>query len=85
MAEELLLKETLNYHDVEALVGSPQHGQKQLIEPLPFEAEINEQAGIAAGRSQQQIHLSLKTILFFLSFSRSKCFDFFQCTKNMFV
>ena len=54
MAEELLLKETLNYHDVEALVGSPQHGQKQLIEPLPFEAEINEQAGIAAGRSQQQ-------------------------------
>ncbi|EFX65291.1 hypothetical protein DAPPUDRAFT_65605, partial [Daphnia pulex] len=54
MAEELLLKETLNYHDVEALVGSPPHGQKQLIEPLQFEAEINEQAGIAPGRSQQQ-------------------------------
>jgi hypothetical protein len=55
MAEELLLKETLNYHDVKALVvGSPPHGQKQFIEPLQFEAEINEQAGIAPGRSQQQ-------------------------------
>ena len=54
MAEELLIKETLNYHDVEALIGPPPHGQKQLIEPLQFEAEINEQAGIAPGRSQQQ-------------------------------
>ena len=85
MAEELLLKETLNYHDVEALVGSPQHGQKQLIEPLPFEAEINEQAGIAAGRSQQQSPPLPEDYILFLSFSRSKCFDFFQCTKNMFV
>jgi spastic paraplegia protein 7 len=39
---------------MKALVGSPPHGQKQLIEPLQFEAEINEQAGIAPGRSQQQ-------------------------------
>ena len=54
MAEELLLKQTLNYHDVKALVGSPPHGQKQLIEPLQFEAEINKQPGIAPGRSQQQ-------------------------------
>ena len=54
MAEALLLKETLNYADVEALIGPPPHGQKHLIEPLQFEAEISEQAGIPPGRSQQQ-------------------------------
>lgn len=52
MAEALLLKETLNYSDVEALIGPPPHGQKHLIEPLQFEAEISEQAGIPPGRSQ---------------------------------
>jgi hypothetical protein len=35
--------------------------------------------------TSNSLHLSLKTRLFFLIFSRSKCFDFFQCTKNMFV
>jgi len=54
LAEELLVKETLSYNDVEALIGPPPHGQKQFIEPLQFEAEINEQAGIPPGRSHQQ-------------------------------
>ena len=54
MAEALLLKETLNYADVEALIGPPPPGQKHLREPLQFEAEISEQAGIPPGRSQQQ-------------------------------
>lgn len=48
----MLAKETLNYSDVEDLIGPPPHGQKHLIEPLQFEAEISEQAGIPPGRSQ---------------------------------
>ena len=50
MAEALLEKETLNYNDVELLIGPPPHGRKNLIDPLQFEAEISEQAGIPPGR-----------------------------------
>lgn len=49
LAEALLVKETLNYADVEKLIGPPPHGQKNMIEPLAFEAEINEQAGVRPG------------------------------------
>ena len=45
LAEALLEKETLNYVDVEALIGPPPHGNKNLIEPLQFESEISQQAG----------------------------------------
>lgn len=37
MAETLLKKETLNYADVEALIGPPPYGKKRLIEPAEFE------------------------------------------------
>lgn len=44
MAEELLIKETLNYDDVEALLGSPPHGKKNLVSPIDFERQLREQA-----------------------------------------
>jgi len=50
LAEALLEKETLNFNDVELLIGPPPHGQKNFIEPLQFEAEINEQAGNPPGK-----------------------------------
>lgn len=53
MAQALLVKETLNYNDVVDLIGPPPHGQKHLVDPIQFEAEISEQAGIPPGRSQQ--------------------------------
>ena len=36
LAEELLKRETLNYSDIEKLIGPPTHGKKQLIEVLDF-------------------------------------------------
>lgn len=45
IAEALLKKEVLNYDDVEALIGPPPHGKKNLIEPADFELSVNEQAG----------------------------------------
>lgn len=41
LAEALLQKETLNYDDVEAILGPPPHANKMAIEPLQFEGEIN--------------------------------------------
>ncbi|XP_071540541.1 mitochondrial inner membrane m-AAA protease component paraplegin [Panulirus ornatus] len=41
LSEALLQKETLNYDDVEAILGPPQYGPKVAIEPLQFEGEIN--------------------------------------------
>jgi spastic paraplegia protein 7 len=43
MAEELLKRETLNYDDVEALLGPPPHGKKHLVSPSEYERELNEQ------------------------------------------
>ncbi|XP_071050116.1 mitochondrial inner membrane m-AAA protease component paraplegin [Onthophagus taurus] len=45
LAEELLKKETLNYDDVEALIGPPPHGKKRLIEPAEFEESVRKEAG----------------------------------------
>ena len=42
LAEELLKRETLNYADVEALLGEPPHGKKQLVSPVDFEKQIEE-------------------------------------------
>ena len=44
MAEELLIKETLNYDDVEALLGAPPHGKKNLVSPIDFERQLREEA-----------------------------------------
>lgn len=41
LAEALLQKETLNYDDVEAILGPPPYANKMAIEPLQFEGEIN--------------------------------------------
>ncbi len=46
MAEELLKKETLNYDDVEKLLGPPPHGKKSLVSPADFERQLNEQAEV---------------------------------------
>ncbi|KAK7082764.1 Paraplegin [Halocaridina rubra] len=41
LAEALLQKETLNFDDVQAILGPPPFGQKVTVEPLQFEGEIN--------------------------------------------
>lgn len=40
LAETLLAKETLNYEDVERLIGPPPFGRKRLIEPVEFEMSL---------------------------------------------
>lgn len=45
LAEMLLIKETLNYDDVERLLGPPPFGEKKLIEPADFEESLRKDAG----------------------------------------
>lgn len=45
MAETLLKKETLNYEDVENLLGPPPYGGKRLIDPAEFEENVRKDAG----------------------------------------
>ncbi|XP_067004008.2 mitochondrial inner membrane m-AAA protease component paraplegin [Anabrus simplex] len=40
LAEALLAKETLNYDEVEKLIGPPPHGKKRLIDPGEFEESV---------------------------------------------
>lgn len=51
LSSELLKKETLNYEEVEAILGSPPHGKKQLIEPADFEASVRAGIGAEVGNS----------------------------------
>ena len=44
MAQALLEKETLNYDDVEKLIGAPPHGKKHLVSPVDFEQSLNQQS-----------------------------------------
>ena len=44
LAEALLERETLNYADVEKLLGPPKYGKKQLVSPADFERQLKEQA-----------------------------------------
>ena len=44
MAEALLERETLNYDDVEKLLGPPPHGKKHLVSPVEFENQLKQQA-----------------------------------------
>lgn len=46
MAIELLSRETLNYDDIETILGPPPFGKKNLIGPEEFEVTVNEQAGV---------------------------------------
>ncbi|XP_046678574.1 paraplegin [Homalodisca vitripennis] len=41
LAETLLKKETLNYPEVEALIGPPPHGKKNLIDSADYEASVH--------------------------------------------
>jgi len=43
LSELLLQKETLNYNEVEALLGPPPFGKKHLVSPVDFEQGLNEQ------------------------------------------
>lgn len=45
LAETLLKKETLNYADVESLIGPPPHGRKNLMDPADYEVSVQHAAG----------------------------------------
>lgn len=47
MAETLLKKETLNYEEVEKLIGPPPFGQKRLIEPTEFDNSISSAVSVS--------------------------------------
>jgi len=47
MAQALLKKETLNYDDVEALLGPPPFGKKHLVSPVDYENQLKKQAELA--------------------------------------
>jgi len=49
MAEALLDRETLNYDDVEALLGPPPFGKKHLVSPIDFENQMKQQAEMGGG------------------------------------
>ncbi|XP_071448663.1 mitochondrial inner membrane m-AAA protease component paraplegin, partial [Hetaerina americana] len=50
LSSELLKKETLNYNEIEVILGPPPHGQKHLIEPADFEVSVR--AAVAGTRSE---------------------------------
>ena len=52
MAEALLQKETLNYDDVEKLIGPPPHGKKHLISPLDYERGLKEKSQIGQNEAE---------------------------------
>ncbi|XP_069698705.1 mitochondrial inner membrane m-AAA protease component paraplegin isoform X2 [Periplaneta americana] len=54
LAETLLKKETLNYDDVEKLIGPPPFGKKRLIGPAEFEESVSKAAGEGQPQQQQQ-------------------------------
>lgn len=43
MAENLLKRETLNYKDIEQLIGPPPFGKKRLIDPSDFEHTLRKE------------------------------------------
>ena len=51
MAEALLERETLNYDDVEKLLGPPPHGKKHLVSPVDYENELKRQANLGDSAS----------------------------------
>ncbi|GLV42688.1 Paraplegin [Carabus blaptoides fortunei] len=53
LAESLLQKETLNYNDVELLLGPPPFGKKRLIEPADFEASLGKTAPNTEGKTNE--------------------------------
>ena len=52
MAQALLEKETLNYDDVEKLIGPPPHGKKHLVSPVDFEQSLNQQSKMGSKKAE---------------------------------
>ena len=52
MAQALLEKETLNYDDVEKLIGPPPHGKKHLVSPVDFEQSLNQQSKMGSKQAE---------------------------------
>ena len=52
LAELLLVKETLNYADVEALLGPPPFRRKAVVLPEDYEAGLAREAALGQGRAQ---------------------------------
>ena len=48
MAQALLERETLNYEDVETLIGPPPFGKKHLVSPVEYERSINDQSQLGS-------------------------------------
>merc|ERR1711872_540369 len=47
LAQKLLEVETLNYDDVEALLGPPPFGKKNLVSPVDYEQGLKQQSQLA--------------------------------------
>ena len=60
MAQALLEKETLNYDDVEKLIGPPPHGKKHLISPLDFEQSLNQQSKMGSKTAEGTVWTCFK-------------------------
>lgn len=52
LAELLLKKETLNYQDVEELLGPPPFGKKHLVSPIEFEQQLKDQSELGGQETQ---------------------------------
>ncbi|CAG4977961.1 unnamed protein product [Colias eurytheme] len=55
LAEELLKKETLNYKQVEAILGPPPFPKKKFIEPVEFETDLKNMEKAASGEENTEI------------------------------
>jgi len=54
LTQLLLKKETLNYQDVEDLLGPPPFGKKHLVSPIDFEQQLKKQSEL--GADNQSMH-----------------------------
>ena len=52
MAQALLEKETLNYDDVEKLIGPPPHGKKHLVSLVCFKQSMNQQSKMGSKQAK---------------------------------
>ena len=48
LAQALLERETLNYDDVEKLIGPPPFGKKHLVSPVEYEQNLDQQADLGS-------------------------------------
>lgn len=62
MAETLLKKETLNYKDVENLIGPPPYGKKRLIEPIEFDVDSDEDKPVESTENDDNSNKATKSV-----------------------